>query len=116
MRGLSLRRIRVLLLGTGLLVLTSAGSAFALSLDEAKAKGLVGETQTGYLAAVGNADSQTSSLINDINAKRRAKYQEIAAKNGTPVSAVEALAGKKAVAETPSGQYIQTPSGAWQKK
>ena len=39
----------------------------------------------------------------------------IAKKNGTSLSAVEALAGKKAMAKTPTGQYIKVGK-KWKKK
>ncbi len=91
--------------------------ASALSLDSAKSQGLVGEMTSGYLGAVASsAPAEVAALVSDINAKRRAKYAEIAAKNGTSLSAVEALAGKKAIEETAAGNYIQASSGAWQRK
>ena len=93
-----------------------AGSAFAISLDAAKAQGLVGETQSGYLASVKSADSETSALITQINQQRKAKYVEIAQKNGTDVSAVEKLAAKRAIEETSRGNYIQDGSGNWARK
>jgi uncharacterized protein YdbL (DUF1318 family) len=54
--------------------------------------------------------------MKDINRKRRSLYQDIAAKNGTALSAVEALAGKKAIEKTPSGQFIMQPDGNWVRK
>lgn len=108
-------KLNKILLGVFCSTLLIAGTAFALSLDEAKSKGLVGETQTGYLGAV-STTSEVQALINDINQKRKEKYAEIAKKNGTPLSAVEALAAKKAMQETAAGNYIQSASGAWVKK
>lgn len=96
-----------------LLVLPIA--ALALSLDEAKAKGLVGEEPTGYLGVV-SASPEATQIAQDINAKRRQKYQQIAQQNGTAVAAVEALAGKKAIEGTPPGQYVKSDSGSWVKK
>lgn len=90
-------------------------SAFAVSLDEAKGKGLVGEEPTGYLGAVVSS-ADVNSLVQDINAKRRDKYQQIAEQNRTPVAAVEALAGKKAIENTPPGQFVKSPGGGWTKK
>jgi len=100
-----------------LALLLGTSSAFALSLDEAKGRGLVGETPTGYLAPVaGNPSPAVQALVRVINAKRRARYQEIAKKNGIAVADVEKLAGKKAIEKTPPGQYVRTPSGEWVKK
>ena len=92
-------------------------SVYALDLHQAKAAGLVGELRSGYLGAVkAEAGSEIRTLIDDINAKRRAKYKEIAGKNGTDLAAVEALAAKKAIEKTAAGQFFQSSSGSWQKK
>ena len=99
------------------LVLLFPATAFAISLDAAKGQGLVGETPSGYLKAVdGNPSGEVQALVQDINQKRRAEYSRIAGKNGTSVSAVEALAGKKAIESTKPGLYVQNAAGAWVKK
>ncbi|CAM4019513.1 YdbL family protein [Pseudoalteromonas byunsanensis] len=91
-----------------------AFSAWALTLDSAKDQGLVGETASGYLAAVSNG-AQVQELIDDINAKRKTKYQQLAKKNGISLSQVEALAGKKAIEKTAKGHYVKV-NGRWLKK
>lgn len=88
----------------------------ALELDAAKSQGVVGETHTGYLAAVQAATPEVKQLVDRINNERKQRYTAIANQNKTPVAAVEALAGKKAVEMTPSGQFVQTPQGQWTKK
>lgn len=92
-------------------------TAWALSLDDAKAKGLVGERTNGYLGAVsGNASSDVQRLIASVNQQRKQRYQEIAKRNKTNLQAVEVLAGKTAIKKTKPGNYIQLPSGQWAKK
>ena len=91
------------------------GTTYALELQDAKKQGLVGETASGYLAPVSNNEQIVLDLVSDINAKRKAHYQGIAKDNTTPLQTVEQLAGKKAMAKTPSGQYVDDGSG-WQKK
>ncbi len=91
------------------------GAAQADALDEAKAQGLVGEQADGYVGAVGDAGS-VQALIDEINAKRRAKYAEIAAKRDAPTEAVAAIAGKKLIERTPAGQYVRTDNGGWVEK
>jgi uncharacterized protein YdbL (DUF1318 family) len=98
---------------TALFVL-AAHPCFALDLKEAKSKGLVGETITGYLAPV-KKTPEVEKLIAEINAKRKAMYEKIAKKNKTSLAAVEKLAGKKAIEKTPPGQYINLGKG-WIKK
>jgi uncharacterized protein YdbL (DUF1318 family) len=95
--------------------LTGPMPAFALSLDEAKANGLVGEKANGYLGVVvpGNPDAQ--ALANDINHKRHQAYQDIARREKTHLHAVETLAGEKAIEKTKPGNFVESPGG-WVKK
>ena len=92
-----------------------AFSAFALSLDEAKAKGLVGERPNGYLGAVNPSNAEAQGLIEDVNRRRRQAYEEIAKRNRTEIRAVETLAGEKAIQNTTPGNFIEG-SGGWIKK
>ena len=98
------------------LVLATALPALALDLDEARAKGALGERSDGYVAAVKeNPSAEVAELATEVNAKRKAYYQEIAQRNGAPVEAVAALAGQKLIANAPSGQWVNSGSG-WTKK
>ena len=99
------------------LLITVSTVGFALDLQSAKNKGLVGETPSGYLAAPsGTASAEVKALMKDINAKRKAKYTEVAAKVGKSLAIVEQLAGQKAIEKTKPGLYIQQASGHWVKK
>lgn len=89
-------------------------SVFALDLDEAKSQGLVGETLSGYLEVV-SGNGEAAALVADINAKRKAQYQNIATKNKISLTDVELLAGKKAIEKTPTGQFVKI-GGNWKKK
>ena len=104
-----------------LMAMMLALPAAALSLDEAKnrldgvkSEGLVGEMPSGYLGVV-SAGGDASAIVEAINQARRAEYTRIAEKHSIPVSQVEAVAGKKALEKTPSGQYIQA-NGQWVRK
>jgi hypothetical protein len=98
------------------LLLAIALPALALDLDEARAKGAVGERADGYVAAVkDDPNDAVKALVADVNAKRRAHYEEIAQRTGAPVEAVAALAGQKLIANAPAGQYVNDGSG-WRKK
>jgi len=95
----------------------ACSTAWALSLGDAKGRGLVGERPNGYLGAVsGNASSGVQSLIDNVNQQRKQRYQQIAKRNKTNLKAVEMLAGKTAIKKTKPGNYIQLPSGQWKKK
>jgi hypothetical protein len=97
-------------------VLLAAPIARADELDSAKAAGQVGERADGYLGVVGNAPPGVSGLVNEVNAKRKAKYGEIAKQNGTAVDAVAALMGQKLIERAPSGQMVMGSDGRWVKK
>ncbi|MEH6453192.1 MAG: YdbL family protein [Psychromonas sp.] len=84
----------------------------ALDLADAKKQGLVGETSSGLLGVV-EVSKDSKALVNNINAKRIAKYKEIAEKNNMTLDQVSKLAGEKAMQKTPAGQFIQNSSGKW---
>jgi len=84
---------------TGLLPLFLALTLFALpasalDLGQARSQGLVKETANGYLVAA-KPSAEVNALVSKVNAGRKAEYQRIAKKNGTPLSVVEQAAGKK---------------------
>ncbi|MCZ2722998.1 YdbL family protein [Marinomonas sp. 15G1-11] len=89
-------------------------SAWALSLDEAKNQGLVGERNSGYLGLVVD-NAEAKKVVNEINAKRKAQYLKLAEKNGLTLPQVEALAATKAFQKTQNGHYIES-NGQWIKK
>ena len=90
---------------------------WALTLGEAKARGLVGETPTGYLGIVsGKGSREVRALMKDVNRKRKQKYRGVAKHNGTSLQTVEVLAGKNLIKRTRPGHFIQLPSGKWTKK
>jgi uncharacterized protein len=107
------KRISQILAGATL-SLFMAVSALALDLGEAKDQGLVGETSTGYIAAVKPSD-EVRQLVQSINEQRKVHYQRIATKNSISLEAVEVRAGQRAIGKTPAGQMIDTGSG-WTRK
>jgi len=90
---------------------------YAADLSGAKQARLIGEQPNGYLGLVTTSASLgVKALVVEINQKRKSYYQAIANKNGISLAKVEALAGQKAIAKTPKGQYIRTTSGQWVEK
>lgn len=69
-------------------------SASALTLDQARNQKLVKETASGYLVAV-KPSAEVNALVKKVNAGRKSAYQNIAKKQGAPLSVVEQEAGKK---------------------
>ena len=110
---------RILRLGTILLLGIGLGIAPAQAgaLEDAKAAGLVGERIDGYLGVVGSsAPADVVQLVEQVNAERRAKYAEIAQKQGAPVAAVAQIAGKKLIERAGPGEYVMGADGTWQRK
>lgn len=94
---------------------------FALNLDQAinalsqaKASGLVGEQEDGYLGVVKN-ESNASEIAQLINQARKQEYQKVSAESKVPLNEVEVRAGTKAQEKTPAGQYIKQ-QGQWKRK
>ncbi len=99
----------------GLLLLMQ--NAWAIDIHDAKAQGLVGEANTGFVAAVQSpASAEVRALIADVNGKRRAKFESAAQKTGTTVTQVANRFYELAVQKTNRGHYFQDSSGRWQKK
>ncbi|EPH0093820.1 YdbL family protein [Pluralibacter gergoviae] len=90
-------------------------SAQALTLEQARAEGRVGETLSGYLAPVAQ-DADTQALVARINAARSASYQQQASQNNVPVNEVAKMAGQKLVARAQPGEYVRGLNGQWLKK
>jgi uncharacterized protein YdbL (DUF1318 family) len=87
----------------------------AIELDTAKSQGLVGERADGYLGiVVQSPSSEVTALVETVNAKRRARYQEIASKNNIDLADVEARAGQRAIQLTDSGGWIF--QARWEQK
>jgi len=101
-------------------ILAITFSAWAVTLDQAKQQGLVGEMPNGYLGLVTTnpkaKNSEVISLVDTVNAKRKSIYLNLARKNKLTMKQVTALAGEKAIAKTRSGYFIKSASGAWVKK
>lgn len=94
-----------------------ATPAWALSLDEAKSKGFVGETPSGYLASVSpSPNNETQRLIHEINTKRKVAYKDIATKAGVTLNIIEIRIGQRLYDAAPKGAFLQNQQGHWVQK
>lgn len=107
-------QLGLLLLALSLPVAAMSLNQAMASLGQAKSQGLVGEQADGYLGTV-KSNSKAADIAAQINQARRAKYQQVANKNGISLKDVESIAGKKAIERTPSGQYVRI-KGRWVRK
>lgn len=100
---------------TLLLMWVMTQPVWALTLDDARQQGRVGETLSGYLAAR-QQDNDTLKLVKRINAGRAAQYQRVAQQNNLATSEVAAIAGQKLVSRAGPGEYVRGINGQWLQK
>lgn len=100
-----------------LISMMTVSVAVASALTQPKADGLIGEQANGYIGLVRqDIPADITELVNEVNAKRKAGYQKIAAQQGTSLAEVERVGGNTAIERTLRGNYIRDASGAWRKK
>lgn len=100
-----------------LFMLFAVQSAWAIDIHDAKSQGLVGEAQTGYLAAVKSPPSaDVQALIAEVNKKRRAQFESAAKKTGTTLPQIQNRFYELAIQKTAAGHYYQDANGRWVKK
>ena len=105
-------RKRILLM---ILTLGLCAPALALTLNEARSAGRVGETLSGYIAPR-SQDRETLALVEQINKARTDSYQKLADSNNIPVDEVAKMAGTKLVSRANPGEYVQGINGKWMQK
>ena len=92
-------------------------NAWATDIRTAKAEGLVGEANTGFIAAVQTpASAEVRALIADVNSKRKAQFDSAARKTNTSTAQVANRFYELAVQKTASGNFYQDAAGRWKKK
>ncbi|WP_082267220.1 YdbL family protein [Erwinia billingiae] len=99
-----------------LVFLLMSPAAMALTLDEARQQGLVGETLSGYIAAVVTQNPEAQALVDRINQGRQQQYQALALRNNMTAAEVGRIAGQKLVERAAAGQYVRGINGQWLKK
>lgn len=112
-----------LLIAAGLgLAVTMGGASFAhaiqaMSADQLRASGVVGEQADGYLGIVGSASSQIRSSVDAVNIERRASYTRLAGSRGTTIEEAAASTACEIFARRVGpGQYYRLPDGVWRKR
>jgi uncharacterized protein YdbL (DUF1318 family) len=97
--------------------LLTTSIALASPLTQPKADGLIGEQANGYIGLVRqDVPAEIRKLVDEVNAKRKAGYQEIASKQGVSLESVELVGGNTAIEKTLPGNYVRDANGVWRKK
>ena len=84
-------------------------------IADLKTKGIIGETNQGYLGYVGAKRSQ-EQVIEAENKDRKAIYTYFAKQQNTSLSVVEQIQAKRKAEKANPGEYIQNAKGKWVKK
>ena len=92
-------------------LLASPGAA--QTLDELRASGKIGERYDGFAVA---RDPGVADQVKEINAKRRAIYEEQAAKQGVPLDQVGAVYAGEIIQKVPVGTWILTADNEWRRR
>lgn len=107
--------LKKIFVAIGLMMLLQ--NAWAIDIRSAKAEGLIGEANTGYIAAVQTpASAEVRALIADVNQKRKTRFKSTAQKTGTTVAQVANRFYELAMQKTAPGNYYQDSDGRWKKK
>jgi len=82
-----------------------------------KSKGLAGEDNRGYLAAVSSQLSAADQAVIDAeNADRKVVYEAIAKQTGATADLVGKQRAKQLAAQAAAGEFVMDENGAWTKK
>jgi len=98
------------------LALIFSGQLMAANLAPAKSAGIIGEQANGYIGFVKAAPADVKKMVQEVNAKRKAKYKQIAKKQKISLGEVEKIGGNKAIAKTKPGNYVKRAGSGWTKK
>ncbi len=85
----------------------------AADLSSAKNEGLIGEQANGYIGFVKAVPDDVRKLVNNVNDKRKERYQQIAKSKKISLSDVARIGGKKAIEKTKPGNYIKPDDSQW---
>jgi uncharacterized protein YdbL (DUF1318 family) len=95
-----------------------AADATAATLDDYRRSGVIAERYDGYVELRGGgAPAEAAQLVKQVNAERRAIYEQRAREQKVPVAAVgELFAAKIAQSGAPPGTYFRLRDGSYQRK
>lgn len=86
------------------------------TIDALKDRGVVGESNRGFLEIRGSATAEEQRTISDENADRRAAYAFIASQTGADPDSVGRRRAQQIAAASKRGVWIQDASGEWRQK
>ncbi len=109
------------IIAAAVMAVAVSAPAFAQSaidiVRDAKDACLIGERIDGYLGVVegANVTPQIQAAMDEINLRRRARYDELAREQSTSVDVVARLTGESLIERSTDGQCVLDASGAWRE-
>ncbi len=85
------------------------------AIADLKAKGIIGEDNSGYLGFVTGAKAQEEVIAAE-NKDRKTVYSHFAKQQKTTINIVEKIQAKRKAERTKPGEFFQNPDGSWHKK
>ena len=76
----------------------------------------MGERYDGYAVVRGAAPADIASLVEKVNAERRALYAQRAKSEGAPVEAIGKIYAGEIVKSAPAGTWFLAENGQWKQK
>jgi hypothetical protein len=84
-------------------------------IKDLKARGIVGENNTGFLEFIGN-QKEKADVVKAENKDRKSVYEAIAKKQGTTPKVVGKHRAVQIAGKAQAGQWLQDANGKWYKK
>lgn len=107
----------VLMASTAVAVTALSQKAIAqdAQIEAAKSAGVIGERIDGYLGIVndGAVDASLQRRVNEINARRRAAYDQLAEDTGATTAQVARITGEKQIERARPGEWYLNEQGLW---
>jgi len=88
-------------------------------IEQAMARGIVGEQADGFLGFVNDqrpADAELVRLVNETNILRRQEYTNVAQRTGESVANVGTVTALRLIQRLPPGQWFKDGNGTWTRK
>ncbi len=86
------------------------------AIDGLKERGVVGESNRGFVEVRGTATAQEQGVIADENADRRAAYAFLASQTGEDADSIGRRRAQQIAIASKRGVWIQDSSGQWLQK
>lgn len=115
--GTERRILGALLAALAIMALFIPSSATALSLDELRAQGTVGERYDGYaIVRTTPPPAGAAAFVEQVNAQRQKIYEQRAAQQGVTAGQVGRVYAKQLYDDLPTGTWFLDEAGRWVRK